>query len=246
MVRGVAPDLTGVKRGHLTVIRRNGSDQAKNALWLCKCECGKKVSIRAMYLKEGKQQFCSKQCPLYTVPMRIDIKGKRFGRLVALSYVRSSPGGMSIWAFRCDCGKKAVLKHDSVLSGHTKSCGCYGKESRVKHGKSQTLEYHREAHRKWAKANPEKVIANAMRRTKAKRVRIPKWLTDEHWDQIAALYAKAQRLTLETGIKHHVDHIYPLRGKLCSGLHVPWNLQVSLADVNLRKANKMPLLDDVC
>ncbi len=85
-----------------------------------------------------------------------------------------------------------------------------------------------------------------MRRTKAKRVRIPKWLTDEHWDQIAALYAKAQRLSLETGIKHHVDHIYPLRGKLCSGLHVPWNLQVSLADVNLRKANKMPLLDDVC
>ncbi len=177
--------------------------------------------------------------------MRVELTGKRFGRLVALSYVRSTPGGMSIWSFRCDCGNVIERKHDGILSGHTSSCGCLGKESRVKHGKSRTLEYHREAHRKWAKANPEKVIANAMRRTKAKRLRIPKWLTEEHWGQMASLYKEAQRLTELTGIQHHVDHIYPLRGKTCSGLHVPWNLQVSLADDNLRKANKMPV-DDIC
>src|SRR5579859_4153456 len=162
MIRGRAPDLSGAKRGHLTVLSRNGSDKASNALWLCKCECGNLVSIRAMYLKEGRQQFCSKQCPLYTIPMRIDIVGKKFGRLTALSYVRSTPQGMSIWEFLCDCGETVVMKHDSVLSGHTKSCGCFGRESRIKHGKSRTLEYHRVAHRKWAAANPEKVIANAL------------------------------------------------------------------------------------
>jgi len=246
MTRGIPADLTGKRSGNLKIVRRNGTDKQLNALWLCKCKCGNTVSIRAGYLKKGKQRFCSKQCPLYTKPMRVKLTGKRFGRLVALKYVRSTPMGMSIWSFRCDCGSVIERKHDGVLSGHTSSCGCYGKVSRIKHGKSRTLEYHREAHRKWAKANPEKVIANAMRRTKAKRLRIPKWLTKDHWDKIAALYKEAQRLTQETGIKHHVDHIYPLRGKTCSGLHVPWNLQVSIADDNLRKANKMPLLDDVC
>src|ERR1700692_3650580 len=171
MTRGIAADLTGAKRGYLTVKRRNGSDQQGNALWLCECSCGNEVSIRAGYLREGKQRFCSKQCPLYTEPMRVDIAGKRFGRLVALHYVRSTPGGMSIWALRCDCGNTIERKHDGILSGHTSSCGCYGKESRVKHGKSRTLEYHREAHRKWAKENPEKVIANSMRGNKAKKLR---------------------------------------------------------------------------
>lgn len=241
MTRGVAADLTGVRRGHLTVKRRNGSDPQSNALWLCVCDCGKEVSIRAGYLREGKQQFCSKQCPYYTAPMRVDLTGRRFGRLVALNYARSTPGGMAIWSFKCDCGTIFEKKHDGVLSGHTASCGCLGKESRIKHGKSRTLEYHREAHRKWARKNPEKVIANAMRRTTAKRLRIPKWLTEDHWAQIKAFYVEAQRLTQETGVVHHVDHIYALRGKTFSGLHVPWNLRVVPGEVNLRKANKPPV-----
>ncbi len=241
MTRGVATDIAGLRTGHLVVLKRKGSDAQSNALWLCKCDCGKKVLIRVGYLKSKKQRFCSKQCPLYTVPMRIDLTGRRFGRLVALNYARSTPGGMAIWAFKCDCGAVVERKHDSMLSGHTKSCGCLGVESRIKHGKSRTLEYHREAHRKWAKENPEKVIANALRRTKAKRQRIPKWLTEDHWAQIRAFYVEAQRLTRETGVVHHVDHIHALRGKNLSGLHVPWNLQVLPKDDNLRKANKPPV-----
>lgn len=53
--------------------------------------------------------------------------------------------------------------------------------------------------------------------------------------RIVALYAKAARLTRETGVEHHVDHDRPLaRG----GLHHPDNLLVVPARLNLAKGAK--------
>lgn len=49
-------------------------------------------------------------------------------------------------------------------------------------------------------------------------------------------YKEARRLTEETGIKHEVDHIWPLsRG----GPHLPWNLRVITAEENRKKGNKI-------
>jgi 5-methylcytosine-specific restriction endonuclease McrA len=211
---------------------------------MCKCECGNTASVRRNNLGRG-QLFCSKQCPLYQKHAQTDLTGQRFGRLTAVERRGvAAKSRKAIWQFSCECGKAVDWVADNVLSGDIQSCGCLGIESRIKHGKSKTLEYHREAHRKWAAKNPAKAVANANKRREDYRQRIPSWLTPEHWDQINAFYLRAAELTKETGIPHCVDHKHPLRGKTVSGLHVPWNLQVITQKENLHKSAR--LLDDVC
>ena len=86
--------------------------------------------------------------------------------------------------------------------------------------------------------NQDKVIANIARRHAAKLQRTPKWITSEQRKQIEHVYREAKMLEVETGIKHHVDHIIPLQGKNVSGLHVPENLRVITATENRRKYNQ--------
>lgn len=82
-------------------------------------------------------------------------------------------------------------------------------------------------------------IANAqwMKYHASKLNATPNWLTQEHHEQIKLLYAHAKECEMLTGDKYHVDHIVPLQGENVSGLHVPWNLQVLPADINITKSN---------
>lgn len=66
------------------------------------------------------------------------------------------------------------------------------------------------------------------RRTQLKALATPSWCSLAH---IAAVYAEAERLTVETGVVHEVHHIYPIMefSALFVGLHVPWNLEILTA-----------------
>lgn len=93
-------------------------------------------------------------------------------------------------------------------------------------------------HAKKYKANNKGCVnANTVKRYTAKLHRTPLWMTDEELKQIKALYIEASRLTKETGISHHVDHIIPLQGELVSGLHTINNLQILTEKENCSKHN---------
>lgn len=59
---------------------------------------------------------------------KIDLTGKRFGRLSVLYYVGQTQRHESIWHCRCDCGNELDIRQNPLNTGHTKSCGCYRKE----------------------------------------------------------------------------------------------------------------------
>lgn len=80
--------------------------------------------------------------------------------------------------------------------------------------------------------------SHALRNRRSKQA-TPKWLTPEQKQQIVAIYEHMRDCRAVTGEEYHVDHIVPLRGKNVCGLHVPWNLQVLPACVNMSKSNNL-------
>jgi len=62
----------------------------------------------------------------------LDLTGQRFGKLVVISKTISD-NYKSRWLCQCDCGNQTIVLIDNLKSGHTKSCGCFRKELRVKH-----------------------------------------------------------------------------------------------------------------
>jgi hypothetical protein len=90
----------------------------------------------------------------------------------------------------------------------------------------------------WSKGNLAVGAAREARRRAGKINATPDWLRCEHTAHIKRTYKLASLMKEITGGGYHVDHIVPLQGKNVCGLHVPWNLQVLRADLNLSKSNK--------
>ncbi len=91
---------------------------------------------------------------------------------------------------------------------------------------------------RWKRENPHLIALSSASRRTATKSRNPKWLTAEDKDLMAEIYKLAQFRSKCTGVKHHVDHVIPLMGKLASGLHSPWNMQILTATDNTLKYNK--------
>ena len=100
----------------------------------------------------------------------------------------------------------------------------------------------RDAMRKHRESKPREVLLSDWRQERAMRRAtlrnaLPSWLDGGQKAHIKRTYSLAQLMSDCTGKLYHVDHIVPLRGDNICGLHVPWNLQVIPAEINLQKSN---------
>lgn len=91
----------------------------------------------------------------------------------------------------------------------------------------------------WREVNTAKINANAARLYATKKKRMPAWA--DH-DKIDNWYEAAAHSTEASGIPHEVDHIIPLHGKLVSGLHIDYNMQILTKNANQRKRNKFEVI----
>lgn len=69
---------------------------------------------------------------------RINEIGKKYGRLTIINDLEDgvAPGGSHYRMVRClcDCGNTCSSRLADIKKGHTSSCGCYFKETFIKHG----------------------------------------------------------------------------------------------------------------
>lgn len=93
---------------------------------------------------------------------------------------------------------------------------------------------HREWKRYYYEENKDRFISDTKAARMRRRRAMPLWVNVK---EIRKIYYFRAKISRETGILHHVDHIVPLGGKDVCGLHVPWNLQVISAIENQKKFN---------
>lgn len=68
------------------------------------------------------------------MPTLHNITNQKFGKLIAIKQV-GSVNNHTAWLCKCDCGKEKIIKSNSLITGHTKSCGCLSYESKLEKSK---------------------------------------------------------------------------------------------------------------
>lgn len=126
-------DLTDRRFGKLTVIEFVRINKHGVAIWRCLCDCGTEYVIGRDYLVSRGVKSCG--CLRNTIK---DLVRQKFGRLIVLKFKGMDKWRDSIWFCRCDCGTDITVTKSHLISGCSRSCGCFQKQraSEVHSGKN--------------------------------------------------------------------------------------------------------------
>lgn len=95
--------------------KTKGKIKYPSVYYLCKCKCGKTMSIKKGSLLNG----VSTNCGCNKIEEKKSLSGLKFGKLLVVEEDKNK----EIYKCVCDCGNEKILKRSNLLGG-TKSCGC--------------------------------------------------------------------------------------------------------------------------
>lgn len=119
----VKKNIIGQKYNHLTVLEATEQRQCGAIVWKCQCDCGNITYVSTGNLKSNHIKTCGKCEFSKENQKRLDIKGKKFGKLTVIDYYESK-NGETIWQCQCDCGNQCQAVGWHLTTGAKKSCGC--------------------------------------------------------------------------------------------------------------------------
>ena len=123
-------DLTGQKFGRWTVLNiTDKRTKNRSIIWHCKCQCGNEKDVDSYTLRSGQSKSCGclnkEKAAQRCRQTRLDLTGKRFGKLVALYPIYSGlKNEHTKWHCKCDCGNECDIDMGNLRSGKSQSCGC--------------------------------------------------------------------------------------------------------------------------
>lgn len=137
------PELIGRRVGRLVILNyvgRSNAGSQKFHTYRCQCECGKKIDVRKAYLLSvgvNRSCGCYKADTLKRVAAertgkpRLDIKGKRLGKLKIKELLGACPESLELnqvrylWKCECECGNVVSLRHEYLVRKNfpRRSCG---------------------------------------------------------------------------------------------------------------------------
>ena len=82
-------DITGQRFGRLLALERVGTDNTRNSLWLCRCDCGVEVIVKSASLRSGNTRSCG------CLRKEVSTKNRKIGTLITFD---GETRNMSEWA----------------------------------------------------------------------------------------------------------------------------------------------------
>ena len=147
--------------------------------------------------------------------------------------------GKNSYCKLCQSKKNKAWMQENVIHRSNYEKGYKGaRQDHVRETKQKWDAENKEHRSVYRQARKPQYAAHAMKRYVTIKLSQPFWLSESQLKEIEMFYWLAADLKTTCGETYHVDHIVPLQGKNVCGLHVPWNLQILPADVNIRKSNK--------